>query len=43
MVVGYAKIIASSGDSSIPLFNIPLKQLKQYNLGLKRKILANPI
>lgn len=41
MVVGYAKIIASSGDTSMPLFNVSLKQLKNYNIELKRQILAS--
>jgi AcrR family transcriptional regulator len=41
IVIGYAKIVASSGDSSLPLFRVSLKELKHYNLDLKRKILAN--
>ncbi|HMP31867.1 MAG TPA: hypothetical protein PKD85_19850, partial [Saprospiraceae bacterium] len=41
IVIGYAKIVASSGDSSLPLFRVSLRELKQYNLDLKRKILVN--
>lgn len=41
IVIGYAKIVASSGDSSIPLFSVSLKGLKNYNLILKRRILEN--
>jgi AcrR family transcriptional regulator len=41
IVIGYAKVVASSGDSSIPLFSVSLRELKNYNLDLKRKILEN--
>lgn len=41
IIIGYAKVVASSGDSSLPLFRVSLRELKHYNLNLKRQILAN--
>jgi AcrR family transcriptional regulator len=41
IVIGYAKVVASSGDSSIPLFSVSLRELKNYNLDLKRRVLEN--
>lgn len=43
--VGYAKIQAASGDTSIPLFKFSLSELKALNLGLARSVLTtgNPL
>lgn len=39
--VGYAKVIAASGDTATPLFNVSLKTLKDYNIKVARDLLKN--
>lgn len=41
MVTGFAKILASSGSSVKPLFNIDLMELKRVNLELAQLLLQN--
>ena len=41
VVIGYAKILAASGDIANPLFKVNLKDLKNFNLKMTREILAH--
>ena len=43
MVIGYIKVISASGKNATPLFNVSLKDLKQFNLKLTRAVLTNKI
>jgi len=43
MVIGYVKVLSSSGESASPLFNVPLKELKQFNLKLAESVLTDNI
>lgn len=40
-VIGYVKVIAASGKSATPLFNVSLQNLKAYNLKLADTLLSN--
>ena len=43
MVIGYVKVIAASGASTTPLFNVSLKDLKNFNLKLAQTLLSSGI
>lgn len=42
-IVGYAKVIAASGDNKSPFLNVDLRSLKDFNLKLARFILENNV
>lgn len=42
-IVGYAKVIAASGDNKSPFLNVHLPSLKEYNLKLARFLLENNV
>lgn len=42
-IVGYAKVIAASGENHSPFLNVDLKSLKAYNLKLARFLLENNV
>ena len=41
MSIGYVKLIAASGESPAPLFNVGLTKLKDFNLNLASHLLSN--
>ena len=41
--IGYVKLIAASGETPAPLFNVGLTNLKDYNLNLATHLLSNNI
>lgn len=40
LIVGYIKVLSSSGDSSMPLFNVNLSVIKELNLKITKDILS---
>lgn len=43
IVIGYIKVISSSGKNATPLFNVSLEELKHLNLSLTRSVLQGKI
>lgn len=39
LIVGYIKVVSSSGDSTMPLFNVNLSEIKELNINLTRAVL----
>lgn len=43
VIIGYVKLVSSSGDSATPIFNVNLQDIKKFNLKLLRSILQGKI
>ena len=43
MVIGYIKVVSSSGNNASPLFNVSLKELKNHSLKLTRSLLSTDL
>ncbi len=43
MITGYVKLLSASGDSTIPIFNVNLDDIKHYNFKIVRSILEGKI
>ncbi len=43
VIIGYVKLLSSSGDSATPIFNVNLEDIKKFNLKLLKSIMQGKI